>query len=246
LVAAYGAFANGGVRISPRYILKIEDGDGRLLWEPPFTTRVAFAPSVSWILTDMLRGVVDGGTGYAARNPAVGNLSYEIPAAGKTGTTNDATDVWFVGYTPDVLAGVWIGFDSPKTITGAATGGGFAVPIWARVVRKYHEGEAPPAPWERPSDVAVRRISRWTGLAVTDNCPYGQGSVEDYFVASAAPVAGCEPPQLRDPQPELPGRPVFPGMPRVPRPEDYIDEPGQTNGRRGTIEPVQPRGRRIN
>jgi penicillin-binding protein 1A len=226
MVAAYASFANGGMRIEPRYIRRIEDGDHRLLWEPPNTPAVAFAPSVAWIVTDMLREVVDGGTGYGARNPAVGNLSYDIPAAGKTGTTNDATDVWFVGYTPDILTGVWIGLDQPQTIAGGATGGGFAVPVWAQVVRKYYEDREPPLAWERPADVEVRRISRWTGEAVTEDCPYGVGSVSDYFVADAAPEPGCEPPQLRgDPQPYLPGRPLFPGQPRLPSPEDYIDEP---------------------
>jgi len=225
MIAAYGAFANGGMQIEPRFIRRIEDREGRLIWEPTHTPRVAFAPSVSWILTDMLREVVDGGTGYGARNPAVGNLSYDIPAAGKTGTTNDATDVWFVGYTPDLLAGVWIGLDSPQRISSGATGGGFAVPIWARVVRRYYEERTPTDTWERPEDVAVRRISRWTGLAVTDDCPYIVGSVADYFVEGAAPLPGCEPPQLRgDPQAHLPGRPVVPGQPRLPRPEDFVDD----------------------
>ncbi len=231
LIAGYAPFANGGTRVQPRYIRRIEDAEGRLLWEPPDPPRVAFKPSVAWILTDMLREVIDGGTGYGVRNPAVGNLSYEIPAAGKTGTTNDATDVWFVGYTPEIVAGVWIGFDQPQTITGGATGGGYAVPIWARVVRKYHEDRPPPPAWEQPQDVAVRRISRFSGLAVTEDCPYRVGSVVDYFVGGAAPEPGCEPPQLRDPQPHLPGRPVFPGQPRIPRPEDYLDNVSPSGGR---------------
>jgi penicillin-binding protein 1A len=227
LIAAYGAFANGGMQIEPRFIKRIEDAEGRLIWEPPHIPRVAVAPAVAWILTDMLREVVDGGTGYGARNPAVGNLPYSIPAAGKTGTTNDATDVWFVGYTPDLLAGVWIGMDRPQRISSGATGGGFAVPIWARVVRRYYEDREAPEPWQRPTDVAVRRISRWTGQAVTEDCPYGVGSVPDYFVAGAAPVPGCDPPELRgDPQPHLPGRAVIPGEPRLPRPEDFLDRQG--------------------
>ncbi len=226
MIAAYGTFANGGLRVEPRYIRKIEDAEGKVLWEPQLEAAVALAPAVAWIITDMLREVIDGGTGYNARNPAVGNLSYDVPAAGKTGTTNDATDVWFIGYTPDVVTGVWIGLDQPQSISGGATGGGFAVPVWARVVRKYYEEHEPPPPWERPADVAVRRISRWTGLAVTEDCPYVVGSVADYFVEDAAPMAGCEAPQLRgDPQPHLPGRPLIPGQPRLPVPGDYIDGP---------------------
>src|SRR5690606_10485676 len=137
--------------------------------------------------------VVDGGTGAAGR--AVGGLSYSVPAAGKTGTTNDATDVWFVGYTPDVLTGVWTGMDQPQAITAGATGGGLAAPAWARCAGEYYEGDEYPTAWERPEDVAVRQISRWTGLAVTDDCPYIVGSVSDYFVEESAPEPGCEAPQ---------------------------------------------------
>src|SRR5690606_4021278 len=138
----------------------------------------------------------------------VGNLPYEIPAAGKTGTTNDNTDVWFVGYTPDLLAGVWLGLDQPQTITSGATGGGFAVPVWARVVRKYYESHPLPQPWERPAGVVTRQISRWTGKAVSEDCPYIVGSTTDFFVDAAAPEPGCDPPDLwQDPQPHLPGRP---------------------------------------
>ena len=168
--------------------------------------------------------VTGEGAGTAFELPYLGNLSYEIPAAGKTGTTNNNTDVWFVGYTPDLLAGVWLGFDQPKTITPGATGGGFAVPVWARVVRKYYQNHLIPAAWERPPDVVVRQVSAWTGKAVTDDCPYAVGSHPEYFLASSAPEPACEPPDiLSDPTPWLPGRPVVPGEPRVPRPEDFID-----------------------
>jgi hypothetical protein len=91
-------------------------------------------------------------------------------------------------------------------------------------VQKFYEDREPPPPWERPADVEVLRISRWTGQAVTEDCPYGVGSVSDYFVGEIAPEPGCDPPQLRgDPQPYLPGRPVFPGQPRIPQPEDFLD-----------------------
>ena len=224
MTAAYAAFANGGLRVEPSLVSRIEDAQGRLLWAPMPRPQIAFSPSVAWILTDMMREVVDGGTAWAVRNPGVGNLPYEIPAAGKTGTTNDATDVWFIGYTPDVLAGVWMGMDQPQTIAAGATGGTYATPVWARVVRKFYEDRDPPEPWERPADVEVRRISRYTGQPVTEDCPYGVGAVNDFFVGDAAPEPRCDPPQLRgDPQPHLPGRPLLPGEPRLPQPEDYID-----------------------
>ncbi|HEV2131525.1 MAG TPA: PBP1A family penicillin-binding protein [Longimicrobiaceae bacterium] len=230
LIAAYAAFSNGGMRVEPHFIRRIEDNRGELLWEPPAYPEPALDPAVAWMLTDMLREVVDRGTGWAARNPQVGNLPYSIPAAGKTGTTNDATDVWFVGYTPDLLAGVWLGLDRPQTIMRGATGGGLAVPVWARVVRKFYEDREPPPAWERPPSVAVRQISSWTGRAVTADCPYVANSYTDYFLASAAPAPGCDDPEPRewvDPTPHLPGRPVFPGQPRVPAPEEYIEPPSR-------------------
>jgi penicillin-binding protein 1A len=226
LVSAYATFANGGIRVEPRLVSRIEDRNGNLLWQPSADPQPTLEPALAWILTDMLREVVDRGTGYNVRNPQVGDIPYDIPVAGKTGTTNGSTDVWFVGYTPDLLAGVWMGFDRPQTITSGATGGGFAVPVWARVVRKYYESHPTPEAWQRPADVVVRHISRWTGKAVTEDCPYIAGAHDDYFVSTAAPEPGCEAPEIqlhRDPTPWLPGRPVFPGEPRVPRKEDYLD-----------------------
>jgi len=224
MISTYAAFANGGMRVEPRYIKRIEDREGRLLWEPGQPAVPALDPAVAWIITDMLREVVDRGTAYNARNPAVGNLSYDIPAAGKTGTTNGNTDVWFVGYTPDLVAGVWLGMDQPRNIMSGATGGGLAVPIWARVVRRYYQDHEAPTAWERPSNVITRHISSWTGKAVTEDCPYIARSYPDYFVGSAAPTPGCDPPEIwSDPQPHLPGRPVIPGQPRVPRTEDFLD-----------------------
>ncbi|MDP9348315.1 MAG: PBP1A family penicillin-binding protein, partial [Gemmatimonadota bacterium] len=173
MIAAYAAFGNGGYRVEPRYVARVEDHQGRVLWEPPVYPRPALDPAVSWILTDMLREVVDRGTGYNARNPAVGNLPYTIPAAGKTGTTNESSDVWFVGYTPDLLAGVWVGLDNPRNIMSGATGGMIAVPVWARVMRTAYEGRKPPAEWPRPPGVVSRRISR--GRAITADCPWGGG-----------------------------------------------------------------------
>lgn len=229
LISAYATFANGGMQVEPRFVTRVEDHTGRLLWEPPQYPKPVMDPAVSWLMTDMLREVVDRGTGYNARNPEVGNLPYTIPAAGKTGTTNDATDNWFVGYTPDLLAGVWLGFDQPKRILYGATGGSFAVPVWADIMRTAYEGREPPREWPRPPGVVERRISYATGRAVTRDCPYAGGVYTDYFVASAAPTPGCEAPRpvdpFVDPTPHLPGRPVFPGQPRVPRPEDYIQRP---------------------
>jgi penicillin-binding protein 1A len=221
LISAYAAFANGGYRVAPRYVVRVEDHRGRVLWEPPRYPEPALEPGIAWIMTNMMRDVVDHGTGYPARDPSVGGLSYDIPAAGKTGTTNDNTDLWFVGYTPELLAGVWIGLDHPQTVLSGATGGTLAVPVWARVMRRFYQGRKPPKEWVRPSDVVVRRVSG--GRVLSASCG---GGVEDYFAAKFAPEPSCpqraSEPQFVDPTPELPGRPVFPGQPQVPHPEEII------------------------
>ncbi|HEX8906551.1 MAG TPA: penicillin-binding transpeptidase domain-containing protein, partial [Longimicrobiaceae bacterium] len=215
---------NGGYRVPPRYVVRVEDHQGRLLWQPPQYPEPTVDPGVAWLMTDMMRDVVDHGTGYPARDPSVGGLSYDIPAAGKTGTTNDNTDVWFVGFTPDLLAGVWIGLDNPQTIIAGATGGTLAVPVWAKVMRHFYFGRKPPEAWKRPESVVERRMAG--GRILSADCPWG-GTV-DYFAARYAPEPSCpaprnDEPQFIDPTPELPGRPVFPGQPRVPRPEDYVN-----------------------
>ncbi len=228
LIAAYAPFGNGGWRADPRYVTRVEDHQGTLLWVPESAPRQAVDPAVAWILTDMLREVVDRGTGYAARDPAVGALSFDVPAAGKTGTTNDATDVWFVGYTPDLLAGVWLGFDNPRSVLSTGTGGTLAVPVWARVMRTAYLGRRPPEPWARPASVVSRRVSG--GRVLTEDCPWGGGAA-DFFAARFAPEPTCAAPQVLpdrfvDPTPHLPGRPLFPGQAKVPRPEDYV-KPGE-------------------
>jgi penicillin-binding protein 1A len=224
MIGAYAAFANGGWRVEPRLFVRIENSRGEVLWQPSPPPQRAVDPGVAFLLTDMLREALDRGTGYAARNPAIGNLPFTIPAAGKTGTTNDATDVWFIGYTPDLIAGVWIGFDTPQPIMRGATGGTLAVPIWARVMRTAYEGREPPAAWQRPDDVVSLRFSG--GVVLSADCP---GGTTDLFVRRYAPAPDCPRPDpsdlFVDPTPELPGRPVFPGQPRVPFPEDFVNPP---------------------
>src|SRR5690606_33181958 len=126
ITEAYATIANGGVRVQPWAIEKVTDATGRVLWEPRRPEPEAVVDSLATaILRDMMRTVVDNGTGYNAREPSLGNLPYEVPAAGKTGTTNENADVWFAGFTPDLVAINWFGFDRRKRILANATGGGY-------------------------------------------------------------------------------------------------------------------------
>ena len=179
----------------------------------------ALQPAVSWILTDMLRDVVDHGTGYNVRNPDVGNLPYDIPAAGKTGTTNDATDVWFVGYTPDLLAGVWLGFDQPQTITSRRHRRRLRGPgLGTRCAKVLRDPPGPAALGAPPRRGHAPHQPRGRGQAVAEDCPYVVGSHTDYFVGGRGPRARVRAAAAPGPtrSPGLPGRPVFPGQPRVP------------------------------
>ncbi|HEX2203596.1 MAG TPA: PBP1A family penicillin-binding protein [Longimicrobium sp.] len=188
LVAAYSAFAAGGAVAKPRLIRRVEDSKGDVVWESRATRRTVLSPGVAFLTTSLMRDVVDRGTGSAVRREG---LPYAVPAAGKTGTSNDAADVWFIGATPDVVAGVWLGFDRRRPVLGGdASGSLLAAPVWGRVMARYYESHAPPAPWAVPGDVVRRRVDRQSGMLATDACPPGD-VVEEYFVAGTEPAGYC-------------------------------------------------------
>ena len=145
LTAAYGTFANQGIHMEPLMVRYVTDAQGRLVEENIPQGREAIDPGVANRLTQMLRGVVERGTGVAAR-------VLERPLAGKTGTTNDFSNAWFVGYTPSIVAGVWVGHDRPRSLGHEETGARAALPIWVAVMRTALRGQpvedfpAPPAP----------------------------------------------------------------------------------------------------
>jgi penicillin-binding protein 1A len=195
IAEAYTVFANGGVRAVPRSILRVEDADGRVLWESQPETREALDPKAAAIVRDLLRNALDHGTGYNARNPALGNLPYEIPAGGKTGTTNDATDTWLVGFTPNLLAAVWFGFDKPRQILrgSAGTGGVLAAPVWGQFMRTVYYSEPPelpkPDPWTWPEGITSRVIDKQTGSLAGPACQ--DSSYVEYFVQGTEPTEVC-------------------------------------------------------
>jgi penicillin-binding protein 1A len=197
LVEAYTVIANTGERVTPRAILKVEDADGRLLWETFSERQQVVEPAVAAIVRSLMRTALDNGSGYPARQPPYG-LPYEVAAAGKTGTTNDATDVWFVGFTPDLLAAVWFGFDRPRGILPNAAGGVYAAPVWGRFMRTLYYGETPelavPQPWPWPAGITTRLVDRTTGLLASTWCP-AENAYEEYFVAGTEPTELCRPEQ---------------------------------------------------
>ena len=184
-VAAYSAFATGGMAVEPRYITRIEDRAGRVVYsatEPQ--RRRALDPRVAYIVRDILREAAERGSGAAARYI----VPSHIAVAGKTGTTNDNADVWFVGMTPTLVAGVWLGFDKPKAIMPGAGGGALAAPIWATMVKRYY-GSGGAGEWALPPDIVYAELDRGTGTLADENTPSERRYIE-YF------LPGTEPPLL--------------------------------------------------
>lgn len=164
IARAYAVFANGGIRVEPMAILRVEDKDGHVIDEFRPNRSLALAPETSYIMTDMLRGVIERGTGVGAN---IGR-----PAAGKTGTTSDFTDAWFVGYTPELAAAVWIGNDNnrPMIYPDQRIGSGIAARAWGAFMRDAL-ADAPVTDFAVPPGIAGPfTIDRETGGLVDDSC----------------------------------------------------------------------------
>jgi penicillin-binding protein 1A len=182
LVTAYAPFANGGWRVTPRLVRRIEHMDGTLIWESKEEFAQAMDPRDAFQMTSMLRGVVDGGTGNVVRAMGVSGA-----IAGKTGTTNDGTDTWFVGYTPVLVAGFWFGYDTPHSLGGAASGARMAAPAW---VRFYRDGwRERGGDWAVPDGLVPAIIDPQTGAVATEWCPL---ATREWFRVGTEPRAECE------------------------------------------------------
>jgi 1A family penicillin-binding protein len=164
LTAAYAAFANGGMVPQPVLIRRVEDLSGQVLYESTSTSTRAISEVTAFLMASMLADVVDAGTGARAR--AAG---FTLPAAGKTGTTNDFNDAWFVGFTPRLVTGVWVGFDQPHTILPNGFASEIAVPMWAAFMKAATTGDK--AAWlPRPAGVVTATVCRLSGKLATKGC----------------------------------------------------------------------------
>ena len=155
MVAAYTAFATLGTRATPKAIMRVEDQKGNVLWEPEPTTVPVMSPEEAWLMVSMMKDVVRRGTAAGS----VGS-QFHYPAGGKTGTTNDGTDVWFIGYTSDLVAGVWMGFDRPQKIKANAQGGVLAAPAWTAFMNEVYRRKPAPRDWPMPADIVTRADRR--------------------------------------------------------------------------------------
>jgi 1A family penicillin-binding protein len=186
LVTAFTPFATLGYRVEPRFVTRVEDRDGNVVWRARVRRRRVMDRGVAFLVTNMMRGVVDRGTGSAARAA----LGTGTPAAGKTGTTNGATDAWFVGFTPQRLGAVWIGFDRPRTITEDGSGGRLAAPVWGRIMRVAMRGQEAET-WKAPGGVVTRQVRASDDRVVAPGCRARGDTYTEHFLRRHVPPAVC-------------------------------------------------------
>ncbi len=197
LTAAYGAFADGGTVRQPVLIRRVEDRDGKVLYQEAGKSHRAVSEATAFLMSSMLSDVINSGTAYRARQ-----AGFVLPAAGKTGTTNDYVDAWFVGFTPHLVTGVWIGFDQPTTIVSNGYAGELAVPVWANFMKAATKGDKPD--WfERPANIVAVEVCRVSGKLPNAGCNHVEvvnrdGGLEnrsmiytEYFVKDTQPTELC-------------------------------------------------------
>jgi 1A family penicillin-binding protein len=182
LVTAYATLAALGERPEPRFVTRVTDRHGRVVWEVAPRRAYALPPDVAFLTVDLMRDVVDRGTGTAVR--AAG---FHHPAAGKTGTTNESADVWFIGFTPRVATGIWIGTDRRQQIMPRATGGRLAAPAWGRMMRTIATDGGG---WNPPAGVERYQVDAF-GNVVAANCPTYGDLREEYFLRGSVYAYDC-------------------------------------------------------
>ena len=164
LTAAYAVFADKGIRHTPYLIRRVEDQEGEVLFEAQEQSEQAVTPTTAFLMSNMLADVINSGTAWKARQ-----LGFKLPAAGKTGTTNEYRDAWFIGFTPKLAAGVWVGFDTPKPIVRNGYAADVAVPLWASLMKDATAGDKPE--WlATPKGVIGLQVCRLSGKRPGDGC----------------------------------------------------------------------------
>jgi len=183
MTSAYASFADQG-RLRPAiFIRRIEDADGVVLYKATIASEQVLSPQTAFLMTSMLSDVVNYGTAYKARQEG-----FTMPAAGKTGTTNDYVDAWFVGFTPKLVTGVWIGFDKPRTIISNGFAGELAVPMWARFMKQATANDEP-ATFNAPHGLTAANVCRQSGHLPG---PFCDRIITEYFARGSAPTEVCQ------------------------------------------------------
>jgi len=182
LVSAYSPLASGGLRPEPRTIIRIYEQKRHAWTELPASVTPVLAPATAYVTTQMLKDVLTYGTAKSLKK-----FSQERPSAGKTGTTDNYRDAWFVGYTPQLITGVWVGYDKPKPGGKGFTGGAVSAPIWGRFMRSALASK-PALDFPRPDTVLSVSIDPATGYLAAPDCPAKR---DEFYVAGTEPTQYC-------------------------------------------------------
>lgn len=176
ITRAYGIFANGGLLVEPIYVAKIVDRSGQIVEENQPSRREAISKETAFVMTDLLRAVITEGTGWRVR-------ALKRPTAGKTGTTNDLRDAWFLGFGPNLATGVWVGYDDMKPMGKGETGSRAASPLWLYYMSEVLKGQ-PVEDFPVPEGVVFSKIDAKTGLLAS---PYSKKTVFQAFKEGTGP-----------------------------------------------------------
>jgi len=186
MTSAYSVFPNRGIRVEPHFIRRVRDRNGKVLEEARAEVREVMKPETAFVTTWLLKGVTEEGT--AAKAKALGR-----PLAGKTGTTDDYSDAWFIGSSPSLTCGVWIGTDKKETLGDGETGAAAALPVWIAFFEKALAGK-PVEDFERPGGVSFVSVDRRTGKRATAETGCDPTSlILESFVTGSEPTALCSP-----------------------------------------------------
>jgi penicillin-binding protein 1A len=186
LTAAYSVFPNAGLRKQSYIIERIDDQDHRPIFRAAHISATALDPSAAWMTSQLMEEVLTRGTAASARS-----LGWRLPAAGKTGTTNDYKDAWFVGYTSTVTCGVWIGFDQPVTIAPRGYGAALALPIWVQVMNKAAQ-HYPPQPLQPTMPIQRAMVCSISNHLATSGCQAAGTAYEIDLPVDKIPAQSCE------------------------------------------------------
>jgi penicillin-binding protein 1A len=184
MVSAFSTFPTLGTHARAMGITKVETAKGEVLWTPEAIRVPVLAPEEAWLMVDMLKDVV-------RRGSAAGSVGaqFKLPSGGKTGTTNNGTDVWYIGFTSDLVAGVWIGFDNPDRIKANAQGGLLAAPAWTAFMTEVYRRKPEPPDWPRPAGIVSKTIDLLSNTLWTRDCPGIEAT--EFFISGTEPTISC-------------------------------------------------------
>ena len=182
LVSAYCVFPNMGVRVEPVSILYIKDSAGKIIEENTPKLQEVLKPEAAYVMVSMMEDVINKGTARAIRDAGV-----NFPCAGKTGTTDNYSDVWFVGYTSGLSCGIWVGFDDHRSLGTVISSGNTPAPVWGDFMQQVYV--APPADFEKPVNVITLKIDADTGLLAGDKC---KNIIDENFIKGTEPTKICK------------------------------------------------------